>query len=195
MSEKAMARAQAKAQAKAVREAERAEETKIIVANLCKAGLLTETNSEYLGIQKTMEEGHKCACDCDNKVKKSSFYANMYANMAVCFVMFVVFLVLQLMTGKLHDRHHMPFLSANSCLAGSIGAFAADIDTLKAGHSTEIDIVARGLNVDSSTFIADSVCTLTTGSTYPTPSKAFVTKNIGGVTVTDHVMVTPTAAQ
>jgi hypothetical protein len=189
MSEKAMAKAHAKAQAKAAKEAKRAEETKIILANLAKAGLWAETNSEHLEIQKTMEEGHKCACDCANTVKKSTFYVNM----AVCFFMCVVFMALQLLTSKFPGRHYMLFLSANTCLGASMGAFAADIDTLKADHRTEI--IARGLNVDSSTSVTDSVCTLTSGSTYPTPSKGFVTKNIGSVTVTDHVMVTPTAAQ
>jgi hypothetical protein len=189
MSEKAMVKAQAKAQAEAAKEAKRVEETNIIMASLYKAGISDDISPEQLEMQKTMEEGHTCACDCANTVKKSTFYANV----GVCFVMCVVFMVFHLLTGKLHDRHCMLFTSANPGLVESIGAFAADINTLKADHTTEI--VARGLNVDSSTFVADSVCTLTSGSTYPTPSKAFVTKNIGGVTVTDHVMVTSTAAQ
>lgn len=75
-----------------------------------------------------------------------------------------------------------------------MGALAADVDALHAAHTT--DIVARGLDIDlSSTFVPGSVCTLSTRTTYPTPSKGFVTKNVGGVSVTDHIMVTPTAAQ
>jgi hypothetical protein len=72
------------------------------------------------------------------------------------------------------------------------GAFAQDVDEPEASQITQI--VARGFEVNSTSFGTGSVCSLTSGTTYPTPSAAFVTTEIvDGATATGSagMIVTP----
>jgi hypothetical protein len=90
-------------------------------------------------------------------------------------------------------------LSANHYLVG-IGAFAQNVDAPEAADTARV--VARALEVNSTTSAADSACTACTmlsGSIYPAPSAVSVTTTVDAATATatatSNVSVTPISTE
>jgi hypothetical protein len=85
-------------------------------------------------------------------------------------------------------------LGADCCLA-AIGALAQNVDGPEAAAITHV--VARAVEVNSTTSVADSACTKPSGSTYPAPSAVSVTATVDAATATatSGMSVTPMSSE
>ncbi|KAK3295529.1 uncharacterized protein B0H64DRAFT_459873 [Chaetomium fimeti] len=72
---------------------------------------------------------------------------------------------------------------------------ANQIDAGGSDAGGSLQLVARGLEVDTTTSVMDSACSLSSTTSYPAPSAAFVAATVDGTIATGGVTVTPITAQ